>query len=145
MGRVCWETSCHFRDHRHHHHHHHHFHCKLRGWGLLVTIQRRPLHRLQARRRTDRQTDRRDRPDQTKTKPTDQPPPQNTPRAHRRCTGKRAPSAKSQNPTYLDTKMADKKRVCVCPACTSLVEKNSTATYHQGQGRSPFPTSTHTR
>ena len=35
--------------------------------------------------------------------------------SYRHCTGKHAPGAKSQNPTCLDTKMADKKRACVLP------------------------------
>ena len=61
----------------------------------------------QAGRQTDGQTDATDR--QTR------PSPKTTPRKHRHRTGKRAPGAKSQNPTYLDTKMADKKRACVLP------------------------------
>ena len=63
---------------------------------------------------TDRPTDRPDRPDETRpdrpTRPSPKPPP---PRAHRHCTDKQAPSAKTWSPTCCGKKMADNKNVRV--------------------------------
>ena len=124
-------VHCHYC---HHHHHHHHFHCQRLGLRLFIALQLWPLRR-QEDRQTDRQTRQTDRPDQAPKQPQEST---DTVLASVRL---------AQNPKTLPTWIQRwlTKKTCVCPACTSLVEKNSTAPYHQGQGRSPFPTSTHTR
>ena len=68
-------------------------------------------------RPTDRPTDRQDRPDETRPDRPTRPSPKTTPRNHRHCTGKHAPRARPQNPSCLDTKVADKKKARV--SCTS--------------------------
>ena len=85
-------------------------------------LQRKPELKQRARGQTDRQTDRQDRPDETRPDRPTRPSPKTTPRKHRHCTGKRAPGAKPQKP-YLPAQGWLSKKVRV--TCSSLVDKRA--------------------
>ena len=88
-------------------------------------------------RPTDKPTDRQDRPDETRTDRPTRPSPKTTPRKYRHCAGKHAPRARPQNPSCLDTKMADKKKARV--SCTSGGGFKNHRPLPPGAGQKPVP------
>ena len=103
--------------------------CVARRVGLCTSSEKK-----------DRQTDRRDRPDQTRTRPEPNRPTPETPRqSHRHCTGKHAPGARPQNPSYLKTIDGRQEKRRVCPVLVVVVSKRNHRPLPPGAGQKPVP------